>query len=89
MSKAMQSDMRIVHYMFIKPVDSKMKCPNGVCDQTMVYDLKKQEAWLKKVKAEWGGHFAPVLTWWEESMVTNQTRLSSKTNSSTRNPSQR
>ena len=62
-----QSDMRIVHYTLVKPFDSKMKCPNGACDQAMVYDLKRQEAWLGRAKAEWGGHFAPELTWWEES----------------------
>ena len=67
MWKAMQSDMRIVHYTLVKPFDSKMKCPNGVCDQAMVYDLKRQEAWLRRARAEWGGHFAPELTWWEES----------------------
>ena len=44
MWKAMQSDMRIVHYTLVKPFDSKTKCPNEVWDQTMVYDLKRQEA---------------------------------------------
>jgi len=67
MWKAMQADMRIVHYTLVKPFDSKMKCPNGMCDQKKVYDLKKQEAWLETAKAKWKGHFAEELTWWEES----------------------
>ena len=66
MWKVMQSDMRIVHHTLVKPFDSKVKCPNGVCDQAMVYDLKRQEAWLEKAKSEWGGPLAPELTWWEE-----------------------
>ena len=67
MWKAMQADMRIVHYTVVKPFDSETKCPDGMCDQTLVYDLKKQEDWLEKAKTKWGGHFAPELTWWEDS----------------------
>jgi len=67
MWKAMQADMRIIHYTLIKPIDSSAKCPNGMCDQEEVYDLERQEAWLKTAKTKWGGHFAPELTWWEES----------------------
>ena len=51
MWKAMQSDMRIVHYTLVKPFDSKTKYPNGVCDQTMVYYQKRQEVWLEEAKA--------------------------------------
>ena len=67
MWKAMQADMRIVHYTVVKPFDSETKCPDGMCDQTLVYDLKKQEVWLEKANTKWGGHFAPELTWWEDS----------------------
>ena len=41
MWKAMQSDMRIVHYTAVEPSDFESKCPNGVRDQTLVYDIKK------------------------------------------------
>lgn len=67
MWKSMQADMRIVHYTLVKPFDSKMKCPDGMCDQTKVYDLGRQEAWFRKAKAKWKGHFVPEMTWWEES----------------------
>lgn len=67
MWKAMQADMRIIHYTLTKPFDFKAKCPNGVCDQEKVYDLERQEAWLKTAKTKWGGNFVPELTWWEES----------------------
>jgi len=64
---AMQSDMRIVHYTLVKPFNSRTKCPKGMCDQEKVYDLKSQEAWLETAKTKWKGHFAPELSWWEES----------------------
>ena len=40
--KAMKSDMRIVRYTIVKPFDFKTKSPDGTCDQTPVYDVKKR-----------------------------------------------
>ena len=48
-------------------LDLETKCPSEMCDRTSVYDLKKQEVWVKKAKTKLGGHFAPELAWWEES----------------------
>ena len=67
MWKGMQADMRIVHYTLVKPFDFQTKCPNGMCDLSKVYDLKKQDAWLKIAKTKWKGNFVPELTWWEDS----------------------
>ena len=67
MWEAMQADMRIVHYTLDKPFNSELKCPRGICDQGLVYDLKRQEEWLTTAKTRWKGHFALELTWWEES----------------------
>ena len=66
MWKTMRSDKGIVHFIVVKPFGFETKCPNGMCDQTLVYDLKNQEDWPKKAKTKWGGHFVPELTWWEE-----------------------
>ena len=59
--------MRIVHDTVAKTFDFETKCPNEMCDRTLVYDPKKQEAWVKQAKTKWGGHFALELVWWEES----------------------
>jgi hypothetical protein len=67
MWKAMQADMRIVHYTLVKPFDSKMKCPDGLCDQTKVYDLKRQDAFFETAKEKWKGNFIPEFTWWQDS----------------------
>jgi len=66
MWKGMQADMRIVHYTLVKPF-ARLKCPDGVCDQAEVYNLQRQEAWLKKAKTKLKGNFVQELTWWEES----------------------
>jgi len=50
--------VRIVHYSLIKPFNSKMKCPNGMCDQKKVYDLEKQKTCLNTAKTKWKGYFA-------------------------------
>ena len=44
MWKAVRSDTRIVHCTVAKTFDFEMKCPNRMCDRTLVYDLKKQGA---------------------------------------------
>ena len=67
MWKATQSDTRFVRYPAVKPSDFESKYPNKVCDQTLVYDIKKQEGWVKKAKTKWGGHLVPELARWEES----------------------
>ena len=59
MLKAMQSDARIVHYAAVEPTDPESKRPNGVYDQILVYDIKKQEGWVKKAKTKWGGIWLP------------------------------
>lgn len=63
---AIQADMRIVHYTLVKPFESSAKCPKGICDEAMVYDFERQEAWLKTAKTKWKGNFVTELTWWEE-----------------------
>lgn len=64
---AMQSDMRIIHYTLVKPFQSKMKCPGGVCDPEKVFDPKRQRDWFNKAIKKWKGHFVSEFTWWEES----------------------
>jgi hypothetical protein len=44
-----------------------MKCPDGLCDQTKVYDLKRQDAFFETAKEKWKGNFIPEFTWWQDS----------------------
>lgn len=67
MWSAMQKELRIIHYTLNKPFDSELKCPGGICDPEEVFDLKRQQEWLNTVKKRWKAHFAPELTWWEDS----------------------
>ena len=61
MWEMMRSGMRIVHGTVVKTSTSKRSA------RTLVYDLNKQEVWVKKAKTKLGGQFAPELAWWEES----------------------
>ena len=49
-----------LRYVAVKPFDLEMKCPDGMRDRTLVYDVKKREGWLKKAGIKWGEHFALV-----------------------------
>lgn len=67
MWQGLQKDLRIIHYTLSKPFDAEPKCPDTICGPEEIFDLERHEEWLEITKTKWEGHFAPELTWWEES----------------------
>jgi alpha-N-acetylglucosamine transferase len=72
--KAMQEQLRIIHYTLVKPFDIGLKCAEKACTGEEVFDVKRHRDFLGVSEKSWGGAFKDEVREWgvvfEEMMKT-------------------
>jgi hypothetical protein len=62
--KAMQEQLRVIHYTLVKPFDVKFKCAKGMCTGEEVFDVERHRDFLEVAKESWGGSFQDEVQEW-------------------------
>lgn len=62
--KAMQEQLRIIHYTLVKPFDGKVECAKETCTGEEVFGVEKRRDFLAVAEKAWGGRFKDEVGEW-------------------------
>ena len=64
--KAMEEQMRIIHYTLVKPFDGSIRCAEKApaCTAEEVFGMEKHIAFLESAEGDWGGAFRDEIREW-------------------------